>query len=86
MKIPNFEVLERGLKAMADIDLRLDLINLKQPCLHLFGAYDKLVPAKLAFILKKYPHHEVFIFEKSGHMPFLTEPETFFKVVNNFLK
>lgn len=86
MKIPNFEVLERGLEAMADMDLRLDLFNLKQPCLHLFGAYDKLVPAKLAFILKKYPRHEVFIFEKSGHMPFLTEPEKFFNIVNNFLK
>ena len=86
MQIPNFEVLERGLKAMADIDLRLDLFNLKQPCLHLFGAHDNLVPAQLAFNLKRSPNHEVFIFEKSGHMPFLTEPDTFFAVVNNFLK
>lgn len=85
MHIPSFEVLDRGIKSMTNIDLRVKLKNLQQPCLHLFGAHDNLVPAAQASILKRYAKHEVFIFDKSGHMPFLTESATFYAVVSAFL-
>lgn len=84
MIVPNFEVLDRGLKSMSDIDLRVCLKNLPQPCFHLFGEHDNLVPAKQAEYLKRFKH-QTFVFKNSGHMPFLTEKELFKQIVLRFL-
>lgn len=41
---------------------------------------------KVDFMRKNHPHAQVEIFEKSGHMIFVDEPEKFFDVVRAFLK
>lgn len=88
MDMPNFNTLKRGLSNMADIDLRSDLKHLNIPSLHLYGAQDHLVPIEQSLFLNKFlnKNHYFYIFNKSGHMPFLTEPDKFREKINIFFK
>ncbi len=79
-----FETLKSELENMAQIDERMDLKNLSIPCLHIFGAEDRLIPSALSSKLKTGPNRFCLVFEHSAHMPFLTEPERFVREVEYF--
>ncbi len=76
--------LKAELENLVLIDERMDLNNLKIPCLHIFGAQDRLVTCALAEYLKTGSDRFCLTFEHSAHMPFLTEPERFVREINHF--
>ena len=80
------EVLVAGLHKMAYADHREAFNAIKIPCLHIFGAKDRLVLPDLAKHLIQPPYHVCSVLQDSAHMPFLSEPENFKKVINLFLK
>ncbi len=84
--LPSYSVLMAGIKQMAALDLRQEFKYLKVPCLHLFGAADRLVPPALAQKVQISPLHQSYVFEHSAHNPYLTEPQTFERVIRGFLE
>lgn len=72
------EALVAGLKLLAESDLRESFSTLSQPCLSLFGLFDRLVPIQtsqnMATILA---HSQSQLFENSSHAPFMSESKLF---------
>ena len=68
------------------IEVEDRLKNVTQPVLVCTGRLDRVctVPAADA-MAKGLPNSELVIFEKSGHMTFVEEPELYLKVVRDFL-
>ena len=67
-------------------DLNPELSKFKFPTLVITGRYDFNVAPSVAWAIHKaIPGSELAIFEKSGHLPFCEEPDTFLKRVEAFL-
>lgn len=76
------KALELGLKLLAEIDYRPQLAEIALPIFRLYGRLDGLVPNKVAKDLDKVcPHHFSHTFQQSSHAPFITEPESFSKIL-----
>jgi len=68
-------------------DYRSMLFSVKIPTLLCFGKHDQLVPVEAGEYLQKIlPDARLVIFEKSGHCPFLEEPDLFNTVVDQFIQ
>jgi proline iminopeptidase len=68
------------------LDFRAQLKTLKMPTLIVTGRYDRVALPRFAVQFKKYaPQAQFVMFERSGHLPFIEEPEEFFKVLREFL-
>ncbi len=78
------EVLMAGIKLVTYLDERPALEHLTMPSLHLFGAHDHLVPFELAQQFVGDPLHHAYVFQNSGHNPYLSEPALFEQVVRTF--
>ena len=78
------EVLMAGIKLVTYVDERPALEHLTIPSLHLFGAQDRLVPYELAQQFGGDPLHHAYVFQQSGHNPYLSEPALFEQVVRTF--
>ena len=84
--IPDGTALALGLELLAQLDLRLDLVKLTQPCLHLYGRLDSLVPVAAAeAIARIHPMSRQHLFAASSHAPFITESAEFVQIVTNFV-
>lgn len=69
------------------LDVTGRLGNVPQPLLALAGRYDRTCPPEAGEeIARLAPHGELHIFEQSGHMPFVEQPEEFLDVVRRFLR
>ncbi len=69
------------------LDFREKLKNLNMPILILEGRFDRISIPRFSIKYKDYaPQAEFVMFEKSGHEPFVEEPEKTFKVITDFLK
>ncbi|MCK5819547.1 MAG: pimeloyl-ACP methyl ester esterase BioH [Psychromonas sp.] len=67
-----------GLLLLNKADLRLEFSAISQPCLSIFGRFDNLVPAQISEAMKQLlPHSQQLIFDRSSHIPFITEPDNF---------
>ncbi|MDE2450583.1 MAG: proline iminopeptidase-family hydrolase [Gammaproteobacteria bacterium] len=62
------------------------LRQLRIPCLVLAGEYDELTPACSRRIHDALPDSRLAIFRNCSHMPFYEDPETYFPVLEQFLK
>ena len=72
---------------ITNIDFRTELKNLNMPMLILAGRFDRVALPRFSIQFKQYaPKAEFVWFEKSGHLPFIEEPDKFFKVLGDFLK
>lgn len=79
---PDFQV--NG--TMKDLDLRASLKFLKVPTLVLCGRADRIATVKQAMeIQNAIPEAKIFIFEKSGHLPFVEQNKKFTETVMQFL-
>lgn len=68
-----------------EVEDRLHVVP--QPLLALGGRHDRTCPPEAAELTAKLaPKGELHIFEQSGHMPFVEQPEEFLKVVRQFLQ
>lgn len=83
-RLPSYETLMHGINIASYVDVRADLENLDLPCLQLFGAKDRLVPAALTYALQSAELRSSYIFVNSAHNPYLTEPVLFERVVREF--
>jgi proline iminopeptidase len=71
---------------MTNIDFRIKLKDMKMPMLILAGRFDRVALPRFSIQFKQYaPQAEFVWFEKSGHQPFVEEPDKYFKVVREFL-
>jgi proline iminopeptidase len=72
---------------MAKLDFHKQLKNLNMPVLILSGRFDRGMLPRYAVKFKTYaPKAQFFMFEKSGHFPFVEEPEEFIRVIDDFLR
>jgi len=72
---------------IAGLDFRPELGRLKMPVLILAGRFDRIsMPALAAEFEKLIPEASFVIFEKSGHFPYIEEPEETFAVLREFLR
>ncbi|HKN04937.1 MAG TPA: pimeloyl-ACP methyl ester esterase BioH [Buttiauxella sp.] len=83
--IPSVEVLNGGLEILKTADLRQALSQLTLPFLRLYGHLDGLVPRKIAGLLdEQWPQSEAVIFLKAAHAPFISHPQEFCRVIEEF--
>lgn len=81
---PNFDVVWGG--DLSKFDLRPALTRLTMPTLIVAGRYDRAVLPRFSVQYKRFaPQAQFVMFEKSGHFPFVEEPETFVRTVETFL-
>jgi proline iminopeptidase len=72
---------------MASLDFRPKLRDIKAPALILAGRWDRVaVPRFTAQYKDLMPQAKFVMFEKSGHLPFIEEPDEHDAVVTEFLK
>lgn len=71
--LPNYDISER-------------IHNIIAPTLVIAGAFDWVcTPLASRFLAQQIPHAQFVLFENSGHMPFIEEPERFDDLVVNFI-
>jgi proline iminopeptidase len=76
----------RGFEILKGWDTRNRLRGVRAPTLVLCGRDDYITPPnKSEDIQRHIPDAELKIFEYSGHMPFLEEPEAFFGAIREFI-
>ena len=63
------------------------LRGITQPTLVLAGRHDRVCPVEAAELMAaKILHAELVVFEQSGHMMFVEEPDRYVEVVDEFLR
>ena len=85
--MPEIRSLIAGLDYLKEVDLLKKINRITIPVLLVHGILDKIIPVKALKYLKdnlKGPV-ETFLLENTGHIPFLTQPEKVFAVIENFL-
>ena len=86
-KWPKKEALDEFLSVIEREDLRKELKNLNTPTLIISGTDDPICPSASAEYLNRQPRDSrLELFDKCGHLPFLTQPERFNNLVKEFLR
>lgn len=68
------------------IEVEDRVAGVPQPLLVLAGRFDRTCPPEASeLIASRAPHGALHVFEQSGHMPFVEQPEEFLRVVRHFL-
>jgi proline iminopeptidase len=71
---------------IAKLDFRKGLASLQMPVLILSGRFDRLAMPHFSLQFKRYaPQAKFVMFERSGHLPFVEEPEGAFQEMTAFL-
>jgi proline iminopeptidase len=71
---------------LQNLDFRPHLKKLQMPTLVLVGRFDRMALPRYQLQYTDYaPHAEIYIFEKSGHFPFLEESRENIRVIQEFL-
>lgn len=80
------EVVSKVITAIGDVDLRADLSRLENPLLAIYGARDTVLPNIRGSEIEESEgrFRQVLLFEKSGHFPFLDQPEFFSRAILEF--
>ncbi len=81
------EVVSKVINAISDVDLRTDLARLNSPLLAIYGALDSILPIHRSHIEIEDVEgrfRQMLTFEKSGHFPFLDEPNQFTRAILEF--
>lgn len=72
---------------MASVDFRGRLKEIMVPTLIIAGRFDRIANPKYSIQFKRFmPRAQFVMFEKSGHYPFIEEPELHAKILEDFLK
>ena len=82
---PNVKALESGLTILSNTDLRSDEKN-DIAALIMLGEKDTLIPLSVKNEFEKtFPNSEVVVLEKTGHAPFISQPEYCAEIIKNFI-
>ena len=83
--IPAREVALSGVEELLNLDLRDRLESVKLPVLLIHGDRDRVCPVGASIYMhERIKGSELFVVEKSGHIPFITHEEIFNKKVEAF--
>jgi proline iminopeptidase len=84
--IPSAQAAQAGDAIVEEWDLTARLDEISAPTLVLVGKDDFICPPSRAKILQEgIPNSEMVVFENSGHIPYIEEPEAFFEAVRGWL-
>lgn len=84
--LPSFTALLQGLELLRDIDLRDDLVNLRQPTLWVLGEHDPLIPqALIAQLASLQPCARLEVIQGAAHVPFMSHPQQVAQVIKTFI-
>lgn len=84
---PNKEALNEFLSVIEKEDLRKDLNKINKLTLIISGTQDPICPVQsLEFLNQQIKSSKAELFGNCGHMPFLTQPQKFNKLVKEFLE
>lgn len=76
--MPEKDILDKSLSLLETTDQRLNLTDIAQPFLRLYGRLDGLVPRQVVKKIDQLaPHSQSHIFQQASHAPFISEPEEF---------
>lgn len=81
-----FTALQQGLAMLADIDLREQTSNIKQPWLRIWGKLDGLVPRRVIKLMPVMENTQDAILAKASHAPFISHTEEFVTCLQEWLK
>ena len=81
-----FTALQQGLAMLADIDLREQTSNIKQPWLRIWGKLDGLVPRRVIKLMPVMENTQDTILAKASHAPFISHTEEFVTCLQEWLK
>ena len=83
----NKKTLDESLKLLETSDYRLQLIDIKQPFLRLYGSADSLVPKSIIEHVAKFTENnsDQHIFEGASHAPFISHLDDFTKILTDWL-
>ena len=71
---------------IGNFDYRTQLRDLRMPILIIGGRYDRVAVPEMMVKYKTYcPQATFVLFERSGHNPQVEEPESEFRIINEFL-
>lgn len=77
---------KRGFELMAEFNTVPRLGSIRAPTLILVGRDDYITPPSQSELMQRHiPGSELVIFEQSGHMPHIEEPQAFFAAVRNWI-
>ena len=80
------EALEAGFELLEQWDVTPCLGEIRTPTLILVGRHDFICPPSRAKIMHEgIPGSELVVFERSGHFPYLEEPDTYFRTIRGWL-
>lgn len=88
MKIltPNQKALILGLELLQAADFLEDLKHINKPTLLIAGEKDNIIPKSASeFMQQEIRGSELVIFKDSGHAPFLTQPERFNQILDEWI-
>jgi len=72
---------------IASLDFRAKLSSVRVPTLILAGRFDRIAIPRYSIQFKRFmPQAQFVMFEKSGHLPFIEEPQRHDAVLREFLK
>lgn len=84
--LPKQEVAHKLLLSLANEDLRGTMGNITVPTLLMHGGEDRICPPGAAQFMKEHlKSAEIVLFPGAGHVPFLTQPNTFNQRLSYFL-
>lgn len=82
---PNIKALGKGLNILNDTDLRSNKTN-KIPAMLILGDKDTLVPLSVSNEFEKiFPNLKKLVLDKTGHAPFISNPESCADKIKNFI-
>jgi len=77
--------LQQGLALLASLDTRTSIQQINRPTLLLHGQEDAIVSAESTdWLAKNIKNSQTHVFEHCGHAPFLTQPERFNTILNDW--
>lgn len=83
---PSGDILQQGLRLLAQSDLRSEVPAINRPALVMAGDRDMLTPLGASeWLAQTLPSSRLEIFRGAGHAPFLSHPEPMLAALNGFL-
>lgn len=87
LKLPTLHALQGGLAILEKWDLRPELSSLRAQTHYLFGRLDPITPVKTMEAMQlTYPEFEYTLFNKSAHMPFLSQSHEFINLIKETIR
>lgn len=81
----SIDALKNGLSILREWDLREHISKLTIPVAYMYGKRDAIVPMRLyKYMQKYYPDFQYNLFNKSAHVPFISEMDLFVDTISSF--